>query len=58
MIKIKDEFVKYALIDQGAHLRDKTVRLRLMWDHMPLTGRTYLGHDGNFTYTLPSNYKY
>mmetsp|Transcript_24219 Transcript_24219/g.22024 ORF Transcript_24219/g.22024 Transcript_24219/m.22024 type:complete len:170 (+) Transcript_24219:35-544(+) len=57
-LKIKDEFVKYALIDQGSDLRNKTVKLRLIWDHMPVTGRMYFADNSNFTYTLPGKYKY
>lgn len=30
--------VEYGLIDQGADLRNTTIQLRLVWDHMPLTG--------------------
>lgn len=51
-----NEFVKYALIDQGSELRGKTITLKLMWDHMPITGRLYVESDGNRTYTLPVNY--
>eukprot|EP00428_Durinskia_dybowskii_P078024 CAMPEP_0170360266 /NCGR_PEP_ID=MMETSP0117_2-20130122/3191_1 /TAXON_ID=400756 /ORGANISM="Durinskia baltica, Strain CSIRO CS-38" /LENGTH=128 /DNA_ID=CAMNT_0010614573 /DNA_START=190 /DNA_END=576 /DNA_ORIENTATION=+ len=56
-IKEKNEFVKYALIDQGQELRNKTVSLRLMWDHMPLTGRLYNGDERKSSFTLPSKYK-
>ena len=56
MLKISDEFVKYALIDQGAELRGKKITLKLMWDHMPLTGRLYVHQDGNKTFTLPEEY--
>lgn len=40
-LRVQDEFVKYALIDQGAELRGKKITLKLMWDHMPLTGRYF-----------------
>ncbi len=83
----KNEFVKYALIDQGQELRsaicmccmavlcgsyqlefigppfsdyayrNKTVSLRLMWDHMPVTGRLYNGDERKSSFTLPSKYK-
>jgi signal peptidase complex subunit 3 len=52
-----NEFVKYALIDQGAELRNKTVTLKLMFDHMPLTGRLYNGVEGESTFTLPGKYQ-
>jgi signal peptidase complex subunit 3 len=57
LIKEKNEFVKYALIDQGQELRNKTIRLRLVWDHMPLTGRLYEGSANMSTFTLPAKYK-
>lgn len=37
-LALSNEFVKYALIDQGYELRGKEVSLRLVWDHMPITG--------------------
>jgi signal peptidase complex subunit 3 len=50
--------VKYALVDQGAELRGKEVELRLMWDHMPLTGGLFQDKSTNSsTFTLPSEYK-
>jgi signal peptidase complex subunit 3 len=57
--KFKNEFVKYALIDQGSELRNKTIALKLKWDHMPITGRLYNGEDEvtKYTYTLPGSYK-
>lgn len=53
----KNEFVKYALIDQGQELRNKTIRLRLVWDHMPVTGRLYVGDANSSSFTLPAKYK-
>ena len=57
MLRFKNEFVKYALIDQGSELRNKTITLKLMWDHMPITGRLYNGVDGATPFTLPEKYK-
>jgi hypothetical protein len=38
--------VEYGLIDQGADLRNTTIQLRLVWDHMPLTGlSTYINRE-------------
>jgi len=37
--------------------RNKTVRLRLMWDHMTVTGRLYVGHTNMSAFTLPAKYK-
>jgi signal peptidase complex subunit 3 len=56
-IRQSNEFVKYALIDQGHELRNKTINLRLMWDHMPLTGRLYNGDERKSSFTLPGSYK-
>jgi len=52
-----NEFVKYGLIDQGQELRNKTISLRLMWDHMPVTGRLYNGDARKSSFTLPTKYK-
>ena len=53
-------FVKYALVDQGNELRGKDVTLKLMWDHMPITGFVYMDEQKNLnpssTFTLPSEY--
>mmetsp|Transcript_549 Transcript_549/g.964 ORF Transcript_549/g.964 Transcript_549/m.964 type:complete len:171 (+) Transcript_549:200-712(+) len=57
LIKETNEFVKYALIDQGHELRNKTISLRLIWDHMPLTGRLYSGDERKSSFTLPGKYK-
>lgn len=57
VLNYPNEFVKYALIDQGAELRNKTVTLKLMFDHMPLTGRLYNGVEGESTFTLPGKYQ-
>ena len=57
LIKIKKQGVKYALIDQGAELRNKTVTLHLRYDHMPLTGRLYDEGKTGSTFTLPGEYK-
>ena len=57
LIKIKKQSVKYALIDQGAELRNKTVTLHLRYDHMPLTGRLYDEGKTGSTFTLPGEYK-
>mmetsp|Transcript_18778 Transcript_18778/g.18890 ORF Transcript_18778/g.18890 Transcript_18778/m.18890 type:complete len:170 (-) Transcript_18778:6-515(-) len=57
VLKVSNEFVKYALIDQGAELRGNTITLKLMWDHMPITGRLYTELNGNNTFVLPVKYK-
>lgn len=61
--KVIDEqnvFVKYALVDQGDELRGKDVELRLMWDHMPITGLLYMGEqpkEGASSFALPAEYQ-
>ena len=60
--KVIDEqnvFVKYALVDQGTELRGKQVELKLLWDHMPITGMLFMGHqkaDQVASFSLPSEY--
>ena len=79
VLKESDEFVKYALVDQGSelryarhyvfavitlllftvahvHIRGKNITLKLMWDHMPLTGRLYVDNQGSKSFSLPSEY--
>jgi signal peptidase complex subunit 3 len=61
--KLMDEenvFVKYALVDQGAALRNKKVTLQLQWDHMPITGLLYRNEqpiDIASTFQLPAEYQ-
>jgi len=53
-------FVKYALVDQGNELRGKDVTLRLMWDHMPITGFVYMDEQKKetaSTFELPAEYQ-
>lgn len=60
MIEEENVFVKYALVDQGDELRNKDVKLQLMWDHMPITGLVYMGEQPiaeSSTFTLPSEYQ-
>ena len=60
-IKLKRHSVKYALIDQGAELRNKTINFVLAWDHMPYTGRLYQGRgddvESKHKYKFPGKYK-
>ena len=51
------ETVEYGLIDQGAELRNTTVTLRLVWDHMPLTGRLCMESTPKDKYKLPGHYQ-
>jgi signal peptidase complex subunit 3 len=56
LINISKHSIKYALIDQGAELRNKTVTLKLQWDHMPFTGRLYVNEAVGSKFTLPAKY--
>jgi signal peptidase complex subunit 3 len=55
-IQFHEQSVKYALIDQGSELRNKTITLKLQWDHMPLTGRMYIHEKTGSQFTLPGKY--
>ena len=59
-IRQENVFVKYALVDQGNELRGKDVTLKLMWDHMPITGFVYMDEqkkDTTTSFELPVEYK-
>lgn len=59
-IREENVFVKYALIDQANGLRGKDVTLKLMWDHMPITGFVYMDEqekDSTSSFALPLEYK-
>mmetsp|Transcript_30519 Transcript_30519/g.65485 ORF Transcript_30519/g.65485 Transcript_30519/m.65485 type:complete len:107 (+) Transcript_30519:459-779(+) len=59
-IRMENVFVKYALVDQGNGLRGKDVTLRLVWDHMPITGFVHMDEqakESRSTFTLPLEYK-
>lgn len=58
VIKEDNVFVKYALIDQTNELRGKDVQLKLVWDHMPLTGKLFMGEGGQgSSFRLPDTYR-
>ena len=60
VIKQDNIFVKYALADQADDLRGKDVELKLMWDHMPLTGTLYMGEQDASalsSFKLPREYQ-
>jgi signal peptidase complex subunit 3 len=60
ILDMENVFVKYALVDQGDELRNKNVKLQLMWDHMPITGLLYQGEQPiseSTSFTLPSEYQ-
>jgi len=49
--------VEYGLIDQGTELRNTTVNLKLVWDHMPLTGRLFMDKLPTSSFKLPGKYQ-
>jgi len=56
-IHLNKATVEYGLTDQGTELRNTTVNLRLVWDHMPLTGRLFMeGHSAS-SFKLPGRYQ-
>lgn len=50
-------YIKYALVDQSNELRNASVNLYLCWDHMPVTGRLFLGRGFGSTFQLPATYQ-
>jgi signal peptidase complex subunit 3 len=50
-------FVKYALIDQVAELRNASITLRLVWDHMPITGQLFMSASQVSSFSLPGKYQ-
>lgn len=58
-LKLKDQHVKFGLIDQGAELRNRTIPLKLMWDHMPITASIVTESQKNSTHFIkfPAKYK-
>lgn len=58
-LKLRDQHVKFGLIDQGAELRNRTIPLKLMWDHMPITTSIVTESQQNSTHYIkfPSKYK-
>lgn len=60
VLDMKNVVVKYALVDQGAELRGKDVKLQLQWDHMPITGLLFMGKqplDTASEFILPEDYQ-
>lgn len=43
-LTLKKEFLKYPLRDPSMELLGKNVTLKLLWDHMPLTGALYMSN--------------
>ena len=54
--RLDKERVEYGLIDQGTGLRNTTVNLKLVWDHMPLTGRLFMESLPTSSFKLPGKY--
>ena len=59
-IQEQNVFDKYTFGDQGNELHGKDVTLKLMWDHMPITGFVYMDgqeKDTTTSFELPVEYK-
>eukprot|EP00633_Aureoumbra_lagunensis_P000236 CAMPEP_0197287714 /NCGR_PEP_ID=MMETSP0890-20130614/4345_1 /TAXON_ID=44058 ORGANISM="Aureoumbra lagunensis, Strain CCMP1510" /NCGR_SAMPLE_ID=MMETSP0890 /ASSEMBLY_ACC=CAM_ASM_000533 /LENGTH=141 /DNA_ID=CAMNT_0042757711 /DNA_START=123 /DNA_END=548 /DNA_ORIENTATION=- len=56
LLKQDSTYVKYALVDQSTELRNSTINLSLMWDHMPLTGRLFMERAPGSSFHLPTKY--
>lgn len=55
-LKLKNERSEYFLSDQHDELRDAEVRLTLLWDIMPLTGRLFMHELNGTTFQMPTVY--
>lgn len=53
---LKEQPVKYPLIDQHRELRGTVLSLTLHWDVMPITGVLYSGGGGKHSVVLPDRY--
>jgi len=56
-VAASNAYIKYALVDQANELRNTTVDLYLVWDHMPLTGRLYMDRGFGSNFALPASYR-
>lgn len=55
---IVNEWIELLLFNFACSInRNKTITFKLMWDHMPITGRMYNGEETKSTFKLPGNYK-
>ena len=56
LLSMKNNFIKYPLLDQGKELRGTPVSLTLHWDVMPITGKLYMDTRGKHTVRMPDRY--
>ena len=55
-LDLEAEFLDYPLRDPAQELRGKNITLKLVWDHMPLTGTLFM-RSGQANWTvLPEQY--
>ena len=53
----KNVFNKYVLVDQFDQLRSADLKLRLVWDIMPLSGRLFMhSRESRTNFKLPGEY--
>ena len=56
-VKYKNVFNKYVLVDRHDELRGADLKLRLVWDIMPLSGRLFMhSRDSRTNFKLPGEY--
>jgi hypothetical protein len=53
-----ESYCVYYLDDEllSSERRGNNITLKLMWDHMPITGRLYVGHEQKSSFMLPNSY--
>ncbi|EKU20773.1 signal peptidase complex subunit 3, partial [Nannochloropsis gaditana CCMP526] len=56
VLNLEAEFLDYPLRDPAVELRNKNITLRLVWDHMPLTGTLFMRSDLVNSTILPDQY--
>ena len=56
-LKYKNVFNKYVLVDRHDELRGADLKLRLVWDIMPLSGRLFMhSRHSRTNFKLPGEY--
>ncbi|GAB5034928.1 signal peptidase complex subunit partial [Nannochloropsis oceanica] len=56
ILDLEAEFLDYPLRDPAVELRNKNITLRLVWDHMPLTGTLFMRSGLTNSTILPDQY--
>jgi signal peptidase complex subunit 3 len=56
-LTLRDQYVKYPLIDMHDELRGTDVELKLMWDPMPISGMLSMAGKGRHRFGMPEDYQ-